>query len=56
MELPVHQEVNTKGIDFAFYQAGDSSCVVLKTVELLVHLAVITKRMGSAKAIKDKNP
>ena len=50
MELPVHQEVNTKEMVFAVQMTGNSSSVVVGIVELLDPLAVSTKGMGSAKA------
>ena len=52
MALPVHLGVNTKGMDFAVHLTGNSSSVVVETVELLVPLAGSTKETGSAKAIK----
>ena len=46
MALPVHLEVNTKGMDFAVHLTGNSSSEGVETVELLVPLAVSTKGMG----------
>ena len=48
MALPVHLEVNTKEMDFAVHLTGNSSSVVVGTVELLVPPEVSTKGMDSA--------
>ena len=48
MALPVHQGVNTKEMDFAVHLTGNSSSVVVGTVELLVPPEVSTKGMDSA--------
>jgi hypothetical protein len=53
--LPVRLEVNTKGMDFAVHLTGNSSFVVVETVELLVPLAVSTKEMGSANQMITNN-
>ena len=55
MVLPVHLEVNTKGMDFAVHLTGNSSSVGVETVELLVPLAVSTKGMGSANQMITNN-
>ena len=55
MALHVHLEVSTKEMDFAVHLTGNSSSVVVGTVELLVPLAVSTKEMGSANQIITNN-
>ena len=55
MELPVHQEVNTKEMDFAVHMTGNNSFVEMGTVELLVPLAVSTKGTGSANQMITNN-
>ena len=55
MALHVHLEVNTKEMDFAVHLTGNSSSVVVGTVELLVPLAVSTKGTGSANQMITSN-
>ena len=55
MELPVHQEVNTKEMDSAVQMTVNSSSVVVETVELHVPLAVSTKGTGSANQMITNN-
>ena len=55
MELPFHQEVNTKGMDFAVHLTGNSSSEGVETVELLVPLAVSTKGTDSANQMITNN-
>ena len=55
MALPVHLEVNTKGMDFAVQVTADNISVVVEIAEALVLQVVSTKAMDSANQMITNN-
>ena len=55
MVLPVHLEVNTKGMDFAVQVTANNISVVVEIAEVLVLQVVSTKAMDSANQMITNN-
>ena len=55
MALPVHLEVNTKGMDFAVQVTANNIFVVVEIAEVLVLQVVSTKAMDSANQMITNN-